>query len=241
MFMTSIIPILRSVAMFSLLTSASAHAADMAFVGDLRQVPAHTLIGTKPLKDVLAQPHTYGLGMVHGLADELLVLDGVPYLGGYDGTSYRVKKPDGDLVAFGGFAVVEAWDSVPIPDEVVTFKQLEAFIGVTAAQRGFDAKKPVPFRLEATAEALRWFVVGGYGNLKPSPRDSFVRHVTKGGLDDVAFEAFGFHTTEHRGIYTNPNANIHAHFRVKTGSHFIGHLDDEVTLKPGATLYLPKS
>ena len=34
---------------------------------------------------------------------------------------------------------------------------------------------PMPIKLFAEAAGLRWFVVGGEGNLLPNPRESFLR------------------------------------------------------------------
>jgi hypothetical protein len=130
--------------------------------------------------------------------------------------------------------------AVSIPGEVKNFKQLEAFVGTQAARLGQDPERPMPFKLDVTAQSLRWFVVGGMGNLTPTPRDSFVRQLTKGGLDDVAIEAFGFYSTAHRGAYTNPASDMHAHFRVKDTNGFVGHLDDDVALMPGGKLFVPK-
>lgn len=38
---------------------------------------------------------------------------------------------------------------------------------------------------------------------------------------------------------TNPNSNIHMHFRTTNGKKFVGHLDDEIMLMPGSILYIP--
>jgi hypothetical protein len=219
----------------------AANAEDMTFVGDLRQIATDSLRGTKPLKDILAKPNTYGLGMVQGLDVELLIINSEALLGGYKGSTYTISRPMEGMVAFGGFAVVPEWRAISIPADVTSFQQLEALVAAEAGRSGRDVKTAMPFRIEATAAALKWFVVGGMGDLTPSPRESFVRNFKRGALENVRFEAFGFYASDKRGIYTNPASSIHTHFRTVTGEPFIGHLDDGLTLQSGGTLFVPKS
>ena len=220
---------------------AAATVEEMTFVGDLRKIGTNNLAGVVTLKTLTSRPHTYGLGMVAGLSSELLIFDSEVFLGSFDGNRYSIDTKRESLVAFGGFVVVNQWQAEAIPETVKTFKDLESFIGVAAKEHGWSAEKPMPFKLEAKADGLRWFVVNGMGNLKPSPRESFVRNLYKGGIDDAKFEAFGFFSNEHRGIYTNPVSSIHVHFRLTDGPPFVGHIDDELLLNRGAVLFLPKS
>jgi acetolactate decarboxylase len=222
----------------ALATASSALADDMRLIGDLRQIGQGALVGTIALKDLTAMPDIYGLGMINGLQGELLVLDGKAYLGQTGRVLSATDLGASSMVAFGAFATVPHWDSIPLPDEVRSFKDLAAFIATSLSDRKFDPAKPTPFRLTAKAIGLRWFVVGGMGNLQPSPRDSFYRQIVRGGLDDVVLEAYGFHSTAHRGIYTNPVSDIHMHFRTTDGT-FVAHLDDEIVLQPGGQLLVP--
>jgi hypothetical protein len=224
----------------TLLGASSSAADDVRMIGDLRQIGSGTLAGTVPLKDLTAKPHLYGCGMVHGLQGEVLILDGKVYLGQTDKVLTAADIAETTMVAFGGYAHVASWDSVPIPDNVTTFKDLQAFVSASLAARKVDPAQPSPFRLEANAVGLRWFVVGGFGNRLPTPKDSFYRQIAKGGLDDVAIAAFGIHSTAHRGIYTNPVSDIHMHFITADG-RFAAHLDDDLVLGPGGRLLFPST
>jgi hypothetical protein len=221
--------------------SARATGESMRFVGDLRQIAGNTLVGTVPLKEIISKPGAYGLGMVDGLSAELLVLDSEPMLGGFNGEAYEIVTPKEDLVAFGGFAVVRAWREFAIPTDIKSFADLERFVATEIGKTGRPLDQPTPFRIIAEVESLKWFIVGGMGDLKPTPRESFVGKIRRGTLENTSIEAFGFHSSAHRGIYTNPQSNMHTHF-LTTGpsAPFIGHIDDSVALKTGAKLFLPE-
>jgi hypothetical protein len=214
-------------------------AQDMTFVGDLRQIGTNTLNGSKPLRQLLATPHTYGLGMVAGLEGELLVIDSNAKLGRFKDGAYAILEPMEDLVAFGAFATVPNWQSLPIPLDVKSFKDLETYIAGQIARLHPGRVIATPFRLVGTAQSLKWFVVGGMGDLKPTPRESFVAQLKRGVLQDRAISAFGFYNPGPRGITTNPASSMHAHFETTSGPPFVGHIDDEIVFAPGAELLLP--
>jgi hypothetical protein len=125
---------------------------------------------------------------------------------------------------------------IAVPRQI---EDLEAFIPDAAVKAGLNPAKPLAVRLTARATGLRWFVVDGTGNQKPDTRAAFVRRLHKGGLDDASFEAFGIYSPAHKGIATNPSTPVHLHFRTADAVGFVGQLDDDVTLEPEATLFLP--
>jgi hypothetical protein len=233
---------LRAAAVIMLMQT-NAHnalAQDIMIVGDLRQIATNTLIGTKSLRDVLASPHAYGLGMIAGLDGELLVQGSSAKLGRYRNGTYEIAAPTSELIAFGVFAIVPEWRATVIPAGVTTFKQLEALIAAEVMSRFPNRTSPTPFRLRGTAQSLKWFVVGGMGDLQPTPRESFVKRLTRGTLQNAPISAFGFYTSGPRGITTNPASSIHAHFETTAGAPFVGHIDDEIIFAPGAELLLPE-
>jgi acetolactate decarboxylase len=214
----------------------------MQFIGDLRLLKTKELNGKADLRALIDQPHAYGIGMLTGLKGEVFIKDSKAYNGWFDGLEYRLDEITDENVAFLAYAHVSKWDPVDIPDDVVSFKELEAFIGEAAAVAGF-IDEAVPIRLEAKAKGLRWFIANGEGNGAPDHLESFFRARVLGGLDDVSIDAVGLYSTKHRGIATNPFSDIHMHFMTKsgtgTGDPFVGHLDDDIMLAPGAVLYLP--
>jgi hypothetical protein len=220
--------------------AAAAEPASLTLVGDLRRIGDNSLAASTTLKRLVNRPGMFGIGMVEGLAGELLVFDSVASLGRFEGFDYRTRILDDAPIAFGAYAHVPDWRAFPLPPDVTTFRQLESYIPQAAQAAGLDMSRPLPVRLEAQVASMRWFIVNGMGNLQPSPRDSFVRRFFRGGLDDVAIEAFGIHTTAHRGILTNMQSDMHLHFRTAGSEPFVSHIDDDMVLKPGGRLLLPQ-
>lgn len=210
------------------------------FVGDLRQIAKDELKGSVDLSEIVAKPGVYGIGMLDGLDGELLILDGRAYLGQRTLNANSTLLNGDSRVAFGAFAFVDHWAEIQIPETANSFKSLTVFIAEQLRAHGYRLDYPVPIRIQAEAIGLRWFIVGGSGNLKPSPRESFVRQIVRGGLDEVDFEAFGIHSRAHHGIYTGTGSDLHLHFRTKAPEPFVAHLDDHVMLKPGGRLLFPK-
>ena len=222
-------------------------ACSCSIIGDLRWIATSKLKGSCDLTELLKQPNLYAIGMPEGLDRELLVMDSKAYHSYFDeDLKYHVEEIKDARVAFLGHANVAAWSEHKIPADVVSFAQLENFIGSQSAALGFKDDVALPVKVVTEAVGLRWFVVGGLGNGFPNPRDSFLRKKFQGGLDDCAIEAFGLYSKHHRGdepdkpMATNPVSFIHMHFRTTQGKLFIGHLDDNITLKQGGSIFLPK-
>lgn len=211
-------------------------------IGNLKSLADNTLNGQISVKTLVSNIPLFGLGMQTGLDREVLILDNQLYVGGFKNLSYKAaKKADVD-VSFLVYAYVNHWKTVNIPNTVKTFKELEAYIPKVAQESGLDIEKPVPFQLDAEANTLKWFVVNGMGNLQPNSRDNFLNNRYLGGLDDAKIKGFGIYSSKHRGELTNPASNLHIHFLtndVQGKGLFVGHLDDNITLKVGAKLLLP--
>jgi hypothetical protein len=208
-------------------------------VGDLRKIDSNLLSGDAALKPKLGEKGVYGLGMLNGLKGELLIWDSVLHYGSFENNQYRTAILDDATLAFGFYTQpIKNWTPMRIPEKVISFKDLEVYIGNVIQRNAYDESSLIPFRLDLEVNRLKWFVVNGMGNQTPTPRESFLRQRYLGGLDDIAIDAFGIYSKNHRGIYTNANSNLHIHFKTKSEDIFIGHLDDELTFKPGGILYL---
>lgn len=208
-------------------------------IGDLRAIASNKLNHKVAFDALNNKPHLYGLGMPHGLNSELLVLDGQAYLGCFSSLCYKVQHLDEFDVSFMVYAYVPSWVKMEIPETVQTFTEFEEYIPKVAANQGIKTSRPFPFRLEGEASALDWFVVNGMGNGVPNHLGSFLRSRYLGGLGDRKIEALGFYSDSHRGVLTNPQSNMHIHFRTTDEKLFIGHINDSVTIKSGAHLLLP--
>lgn len=210
-------------------------------VGTLADIAQNQLDGRVAVSTLQNDGNLWALGMPHGLNRELLVEGGKITRGGFVDHRYVLDHPHDVEVAFLVHARVSSWIELPIPETVKTFAELERFILKVGIERGFDGEQPFPFRLSAKVKYLRWFVVGGMGNLRNDPRASFERSRVLGGLDNINIEALGFYSRRHRGIATNPRSDMHIHFRTIGNKPFVAHLDDEILLERGAKLLLPAS
>ncbi|NJK56150.1 MAG: hypothetical protein HC939_09200 [Pleurocapsa sp. SU_5_0] len=208
-------------------------------IGDLRAIASNNLNNQVEFRSLTQKRHLYGLGMPLGLNAEILVLDGKAYLGQFKSLAYEVKELDDFDISFLVYAYVPSWTKMEIPNTVQTFTDLEQYIPKAAANQKIETSRPFLFRLEGEVSALDWFVVSGMGNGVPNHLGSFLRSRYLGGLDDRKIEALGFYSPSHRGVLTNPNSNMHIHFRTTDEKIFVGHINDSVIIKPGSYLLLP--
>ncbi|WP_394842107.1 hypothetical protein LZC95_34145 [Pendulispora brunnea] len=208
-------------------------------VGDLRRIATNELNGSVLITALEGQGPLWAIGMPHGLDREVLVLGDQVHLGQYAGLAY--SRSDGPLppVAFLVYARVPRWCSVDIPANVVSFQDLEKFVPEAARAAGVDPSRALPFRIEASARSLRWFVVGGTGTGLPDPHVSFMRERRLGPLGEHAIAALGFYVGGEKGVLTNPVSRIHVHFVTSDAQRFVAHLDDDLALAPGGKLLLP--
>jgi acetolactate decarboxylase len=208
-------------------------------IGDLRLIAANELNNQVKFSSLTKKPHLYGLGMPQGLNSEILAMDGKAYVGKFSSFSYQVQELDEFDVSFMVYAYVPSWVKIEIPGTVKIFADLEYYLPEIAANQGLKTSRPFPFLIQGEVSALEWFVVNGMGNGVPNYLDSFFRNRYLGGLDDRTIEALGFYSDSHRGMLTNPQSNMHIHFKTTDEKLFIGHINDSVTIKPGSHLLLP--
>lgn len=212
-------------------------------IGELRQIATSQLNEKVPFKSLLQDKPLYGLGMQTGLDAEVLVLANKAYVGGFRKMAYQYPLTDNPNISFLVYSYVDKWQSATLPDEVDTFQKLEAYLPILAEKMGLDSEKPFPFLINAQADFLQWFVVDGVGNNSPDPHTSFMRSRYLGGLNNVTIDGVGFYSSKYQGIFTAPNANMHIHFKTvsknATDDIFVGHLDNNISLKKGTVIQLP--
>lgn len=121
-----------------------------------------------------------------------------------------------------------------------SFKELEQFIENTLSARFGSALQNTVLQIKADVSAVKWFVVGGMGNLSPTPLSSFLRQKILGGFDNRSIHMAGIYTHDFSGRATSGSNTMHLHFiTVDEQPLFVGHVDNDITLKPGAVLRLP--
>ncbi len=208
--------------------------------GDLRKIANNSLNEAMSFKFSNRDKTLYGIGMPQGLDQEILVLRGTAYTSSFNNFQYETSKITDLDMAFFVFANVPRWQEITVPENIRDFNDLETFVDQESRKAGFDPERGFPFRLVAKIKALHWFVVGGMGNLEPTPLKSFLRQRVLGGLENRTIEAFGTYAKDLVGIASAPSTSMHLHFvTIDQKPFFMGHIDNDVLLDVGAKLYLP--
>jgi len=179
----------------------------------------------------------YALGAIENLKGEIQI---------FDSKSFNTIVIDSTLTFDNSFnkkatllvyASVSKWKSVYIPDNIVTYKQLESYIRQTAKENQIITDEPFPFLIEGTPKSFDWHVI----NWKEGDTEhSHEKHITSGlfgTINNRPVEMLGFYSNSHHAIFTHHTTNMHIH--VKTIDNKIaGHVDG-LTLGKGMILKLP--
>jgi len=208
--------------------------------GDLRLIAKNGLTEIKPLEAYQLDENFYGIGMPEGLDQEVIVLGGKVYTAEFKDFNYHTATVSDLNLVFFASAHVPEWQDIKIPSEIKTFGEFQDYLAKVALKHGFDTKKGFMFRLEAEMDNLKWFIVGGTGNLKPNPLKSFLRQRYLGGIENRTIEALGTYSEDLQGIASVPTSPMHMHFiTIDDDKLFIGHIDNDFQIGDNATLYLP--
>jgi acetolactate decarboxylase len=190
-------------------------------------------IGIDTLAD---KEHLYGMGPVENLAGEILVWDGIGYKASV--STDTIMNITNTLVLkapFFGYANIDEWQQMPIPDSISTIAQLEQYLDVQTT------KKPRPyfFKIKAVVNSAKVHLM----NLPPGTKVSSPEDARKGQtvykINNQEVDLLGFFSKEHQTIFTHHDTWLHIHL-LTADKKIMGHLD-EMELKSGkVALSLPK-
>ena len=194
------------------------------------------LAGTIYLDTIKNKKGLYGLGPVEYLTGELLIIDGKSYVSSVltdttmevEGT-YQVKSP------FLVYANQIDWDVENLPSVIMTIKELEEFID----KKTVDYKRPFVFKLKGQVDNAEIHIQNlPQGRKVSSPEEAHQgqRNYT---LENIEVEIVGFFSTEHKGVFTHHDSNVHMHL-ITTDRKKMGHLDNVLFGNGNIKLYLPK-
>ena len=208
---------------------------EVIIVGEMKNVMwKGQLHGSIFLDTIANKEHLYGFGPVEYLAGEILIVDGIAYKSTvFDDTSMMVE-PTYDVEApFFAYANIYQWKEIPLPKEVKSLPQLEAFLHAQTLSVG----KPYLFKLSGKAEKAKIHVVNlPKGARVNTPDDA---HLGRKFYELVNREVdiVGFFSTAHQTVFTHKDSYLHMHLLTKD-KYAMGHLD-ELQFEQGAMkLYL---
>jgi acetolactate decarboxylase len=226
--------------MLFLFACSAESAIEVVRIGELEDLIKKGDMKTKAsLNDYSAMPNLYGIGTVTDLKGFIQLING---------KSYTAYVEDGQVKIDSSLAGVEAtlllytqiaeWKEFDIPAEVVTWKQLEQYIGNQAVKYKMPKNKPSPFLLKGTLPSGQWHVV----DWNPNDKEVTYKKTTQAGLNgeikNEPITAVGFYSRQGYQILTHRESRMHIHF-VNENHSLAGHLDD-FTLDGKVKLYLPK-
>ncbi len=206
--------------------------------GAQRDVLAGDVSGKVDLDGLVSERHVYALGPLEGARGEVSVFDGVACISRVRDGSIQVDAGAGDRACFLVYARVPYWIEVARAEPIDDVAQLETLVVTGAAAHGIDVAEPFPFRLTGTANRLALHVLDKRDGLPHTP-ERHERAKARFVFSGEPVEALGFFSTQHRGIFTPRESNLHMHARLRDG-RVAGHVDD-VAWAGGASLWLPRT
>jgi len=184
--------------------------------------------------------YLYALGAVENLKGEILILDGIPSVSYVEGNDSLKKmmidnsfEKNACLLVI---ASVEEWESIYIPNTIITYEDFEVFVEETALKKGINTDKPFPFMIEGIAKSFDWHIIDWPEDDTEHSHEKHIHSGLYGTLENQEVEMLGFYSNKHHAIFTHHTTNMHIHVKSKK---VIGHIDD-MTLGIDMMLKIPK-
>jgi acetolactate decarboxylase len=192
---------------------------DLRFIGAQRETVMHgKLAAALDLRILAKTPHLYAIGPIEQLRGEVTIADSRPSLAwvGPDG-AVRVTESFEAGAPFLVWAEVPAWQALPIPPEVRSFPDLEAFVPRAAASAGLDPHNPLSFLICGRQELIEFHILNRTGD---APHGMEMHKKIQAVFELTQTEAIivGFHSAAHRGIFTPMDSAMHIHFQTADNS-----------------------
>lgn len=198
-------------------------------VGTMRQTmwQGH-LAGKIDLDTLTMTSKIYGLGPKEFLAGELLILDSKIFLSTVNNKAMSVEETKKVKAPFFVYVQVKNWVATPLPEVVVTLKDLETYLDSLTQNK----PRPFAFRLVGVVEMAKIHIVNVPKDAKITSPDDAHKHNKTYAVRDEKAEILGFFSTEHQGVFTHHDTFLHLHL-ITEDHQKMGHLDD-LQIKKGA-------
>jgi alpha-acetolactate decarboxylase len=233
------------IAVFSVALAAQvAHAVmpfELKYYGNLREIiKKKTPEGIIELGEALAEPHTYGVGVLKNAEGEITVLDGEVLLNyGKDGISRTLNQiPKGEKAMFLVTAQVEKWQKIAIP-AAMSEQQLHGFVLEQARKAGLDIREPFPFLITGTFRDMVWNVMDGIEleSGADSRRQQLLWKKLVGYKEEASGVLVGFYPASLHAEICHPGEHWHVHV-LFTKAKVTGHVS-AFSVVGGSQLELP--
>ena len=189
------------------------------------------------LKEFENVEHFYALGAIENLKGEIQIFDGKSFNTMVIDSTLNFDNSFNKKATLLVYASVNKWKSIDIPDSIVTYEQLESYIGQRAMDNQIKTDEPFPFLLEGTPKSFDWHVINWKDGDMEHSHEKHVSSGLHGTINNEQVEMLGFYSDSHHAIFTHHTTNMHIH--VKTiDNKTAGHVDG-LTLGKGMILKLP--
>ncbi len=189
------------------------------------------------LKDFESSEHFYALGALENLKGEVQIFDSKPFNTMVVDSALSFDNTFNKKSTLLVYVSVNKWKSINIPDNVVTYEQLENYIIQAAKENQIQIDEPFPFLIEGTLKSFDWHVINWKDGDTEHSHDKHISSGLNGTIENRQVEILGFYSDSHHAIFTHHTTNMHLH--VKTADNKIaGHVDD-LTLGQEMILKLP--
>jgi len=206
------------------------------WVGAQRDVLGGDVQGKLSLRSMAHLSHLYGLGPRAGVSGEITIFDGVPSVARVVDGKVGVEASFDHDACFLVWAEVAAWTEARQPDPIDGETALEQAVLGAAQAASLDPLQPLVFLVRAPAADATFHVLDKRDGLPHTPA-LHERAKVRFGVAGQAVEVLGFCSSEHRGIFTPRDSNLHMHLRTADG-RMSGHVE-ALSVAPGAVIAVP--
>ena len=213
---------------------------EVEYAGALKNMMQKGDISAKvDLKEFENIEHLYALGAIENLKGEIQIFDGKSFNTMVIDSTLNFDNSFNKKATLLVYASVPKWKSIKIPDNIVTYEQLESYIGETAKTHQINIDEPFPFLLQGTPKLFDWHVINWKDGDMEHSHEKHISSGRHGTINNTQVEMLGFYSDSHHAIFTHHTTNMHIH--VKTvGNKLAGHVDG-LTLGKGMILKLPNT
>ena len=189
------------------------------------------------LADLKETENLYAIGALENLKGEIQIFNSESFNTFVQDSTVTIDNTFTKKATLLVYSIVESWDSYNIPDDIVTYEQLEKHIASVAKKNEINIEKPFPFLIEGKALEFDWHVINWKDGDTEHSHEKHVNSGLNGTKNDQQVELLGFYSDSHHAVFTHHTTNMHIHLKTGDGK-LAGHVD-ALTLGKGMVLKLP--
>lgn len=184
----------------------------------------HDISAKCSLSEIADKENIYALGALENLQGEIQIFDSKPYNSTSVDGAIEISDSYEGKASLLVYAQVSDWVEIKIPNEILSYEQLEIFIAEQAEKIGIDTEQPFPFLVEGTPQSIDWHIIKWEIGDNDHSHQKHIESGPHGTLEKTEMDILGFYSDKHHAIFTHHTTNMHLHFKTKD-EKIAGHLD----------------